>query len=59
MDLQKVEWGGMDWIALTKDREFTGICNAVMYLSVSQYVGICWLAKHVGFVRPHCLGFDS
>jgi len=33
MDLQKVGWGGMDWITLSKDRDRSwASVNAVMYL---------------------------
>ena len=27
MDLQGVECGGMDWLALTKDRGVAGVCE--------------------------------
>jgi len=31
MDLQKVEWRGMDWFALAEDRErWQALANAVM-----------------------------
>lgn len=36
MDLQKVGWGSMDWIARVKDRDRSrASVNAVMYLWVS------------------------
>jgi hypothetical protein len=36
LDLQKVGWGGMDWIALSKDRDRSRpFVNAVMYLWIS------------------------
>jgi sensor domain CHASE-containing protein len=35
MDLQKAEWGGMDWIDLTQDRDrWWGVVIAVMNLRV-------------------------
>jgi hypothetical protein len=36
MDLQEVEWGGMDWIDLDEDRErWQAFVNMVMHLLVS------------------------
>jgi hypothetical protein len=32
MDLQEVECGGMDWLALTQDRGWRALVNAVMTL---------------------------
>ena len=35
MDLQKVEWGGMDWLDLAKERDRSrASVNALMYLCV-------------------------
>jgi hypothetical protein len=35
MDLQKVEWAGMDWIGLAQDRDrWRALVNSVMNLQV-------------------------
>jgi hypothetical protein len=35
MDLRKIDWGGMDWIGLTQDREqWRAFANTVMNLRV-------------------------
>jgi hypothetical protein len=40
MDLREIEWAGMDWIDLAKDRDqWRALVNAVMNLRVPQNAG--------------------
>jgi hypothetical protein len=49
MDLREIEWGGMDWIDLNKDRDqWWVLVNTVMNL---------WITKNVGnFLSPLTTG---
>ena len=55
MDLQRVEWGGMDWIDLAEDRErWWAFVDMVMNIWVPYNVGI-WLAENwLGFHEGLC-----
>jgi len=42
MDLQEIEWEGMDWIDLAQNRDrWRALVNAVMKLWVSRNAGKC------------------
>ena len=44
VNVQKVEWGGTDWIAVAEDRDkWRALLNAVMNLSVSWNAGNLWI----------------
>jgi hypothetical protein len=46
MDIQKVEWEGIDWINLTQDRDrWRALVNGVMKLRTPKNVGISRLTK--------------
>jgi len=47
MDLQEVEWGGMDWIDLAQDTDrWRALVNVIMNLQVPQNAGNFWTREN-------------